>query len=130
MPIGRIIAGSAARLFFAAMLLIGGTVTASHAQSGAIDPSLVGEWRYTTVDLEESVDERIVLTANGVFQNWTQRADWRSKTTTGNWRAANKVLLLRASGAQEEGGVPYTFHNGTLVLPNIPNQRKFWVRVR
>ena len=49
-------------------------------------------------------------------------------TTTGRWRVEGK--LLNIDWGDKQSSRPFFFHNGQLVLPNIPNARRFWDRVR
>jgi hypothetical protein len=89
---------------------------------------LVGHWRKTTIRFEEPRDEHLVLGADGRMSNWVVTADSQSQPVVGGWSAGNGMLSLDVDGG---GSVtqPYTFYEGKLVFPNIPNRRGFWERL-
>lgn len=90
---------------------------------------LVGHWRTTTIVFESPQDENWVLHSDGTWEDWLVTASGRSDTTTGTWRVENTTLFVRLDGDQEESATPFTFFEGQLVYPNIPNRRLFWERL-
>jgi len=101
-------------------------------QEGSGAPSentnrLVGHWRKTTIVFESPKDEHLVLKADGTAENWTVTADSRREHVTGRWKAEGKTLTL--SFGDNEHSSPFTFYEGKLVFPNIPNRRGFWEKV-
>jgi hypothetical protein len=62
---------------------------------------LVGHWRMTKIVFERPKDEHLVLEADG------------SVSLAGRTRYP----------------LPFTFYEGQLVYPNIPNRRGFWERI-
>jgi hypothetical protein len=101
----------------------------SRAQAGdeAAD-ALVGHWRQTKIEFESPVDYHLMLNADGSVQGWQVTASGRSNEATGNWQAADGTLTLRMADGSE-ASFSYTFHEGQLVMPNIPNQRGFWEKL-
>lgn len=89
---------------------------------------LIGHWRNTVVVFEDPRDTNLVLRADGVAQTWEASAAGRSAVSTGTWRVSGNTIFLRFPG-EEEGSAPVYIHEGRLVLPNIPNERRFWDRV-
>jgi len=89
---------------------------------------LVGHWRFTKIVFENPRDEHLILHADGTAENWFVTEAGRSEITTANWSAEGNTLTLSFEGNQEVS-LPFTFFEGGLVLPNIPNQRKIWERV-
>lgn len=110
-------------LALAALALVSAPV---QAQSQA---ELVGHWRATAINFGQPTDENLVLNANGTFQNWTVVPDGRSEVTSGRWSAEGKSIIIVPAGGSGSS-IPFTFHDGKLVLPNIPGQRGFFERVR
>lgn len=88
---------------------------------------LVGHWRFTKIVFENPRDEHLVLHADGTAENWFVTEAGRSEISTGNWSAEGNTLTFFFEGDQEVS-LPFTFFEGGLVLPNIPNQRKIWER--
>ena len=88
---------------------------------------LVGHWRFTKIVFENPRDEHLVLHADGTAENWFVTEAGRSEISTANWSAEGKTLTLSFEGGQEVS-LPFTFFEGGLVFPNIPNQRKIWER--
>jgi hypothetical protein len=66
-----------------------------------------------------------VLNADGSVVSWQVTASGRSNDASGNWQAQDGTLTLHMQDDSEISW-PYTFYEGQLVLPNIPNQRGFW----
>jgi ABC-type sulfate transport system substrate-binding protein len=96
--------------------------------------ALVGHWRTTTVIYESVKDEHLVFHADGTVDNWLVTVSGpyegrtsRTGTTTGHWIVEGK--LLKIDWGDKQSSRPFFFHMGQLVLPNIPNNRKFWDRV-
>jgi hypothetical protein len=88
---------------------------------------LIGHWRKTTIVFESPKDEHLVLHADGTAENWTVTADSRSAPITGRWSVEGKTLTL--SFGDNEHSNPFTFYQGQLVFPNIPNRRGFWEKI-
>jgi hypothetical protein len=89
---------------------------------------LVGHWRKTAILMDAPVDEHLVLNADGRVSTWTVTARSREAPTAGRWAVEGRELVLAFPG-RETVSVPFTFHEGKLVLPNIPNRRRFWDRL-
>ena len=87
--------------------------------------ALVGHWRKTTVSFVEPRDENLVLRANGAAERWVVTAKARTPVATGTWRVDDKILTVQIEG-QNTASLPFTFHQGQLVFPNIQNRRGFW----
>jgi len=116
-----------------------GLVSAGTAGLGVItfqessDPSsdgkqqLVGHWRKTTIVFESPKDEHLVLRADGTAENWVVTAESRSEPVTGRWSVQGKTLTLLFG--ENENAKPFTFYEGQLVFPNIPNRRAFWEKI-
>lgn len=88
---------------------------------------LIGHWRKTTIVFESPKDEHLVLHADGTAENWVVTADSRSEPITGRWSVEGKTLTL--SFGDNENSSPFTFYEGKLVFPNIPNRRGFWDKI-
>ena len=88
---------------------------------------LIGHWRKTTIVFESPKDEHLVLNADGSAENWVVTADSRSEPVTGRWSVEGKTLTL--SFGENENSKPFTFYEGQLVFPNIPNRRGFWEKI-
>jgi len=120
-------------------VLLFGLVSAVAADSGIItlqesgDSSsdskqrLIGHWRKTTIVFGSPKDEHLVLNANGSAENWIVTAESRSEPVTGRWNVEGKTLTL--SFGENENSKPFTFYEGQLVFPNIPNRRGFWEKI-
>ena len=92
-------------------------------------PTLVGHWRSTSIVFESPRDEHMVLHANGTAETWIVTASGRAPATNGRWTVKGTMLSV----AWEDGrqwGQPFTFFQGQLVYPNVPNQRQFWETIR
>ena len=88
---------------------------------------LIGHWRKTTIVFESPKDEHLVLHADGTAENWVVTADSRSEPITGHWSTEGKILTLSFGDNQHSS--PFTFYEGKLVFPNIPNRRGFWDKI-
>jgi hypothetical protein len=88
---------------------------------------LIGHWRKTTIVFGSPKDEHLVLHSDGTAENWVVTAESRSEPVTGRWSVEGKILTL--SFGENENSKPFTFYEGQLVFPNIPNRRGFWERI-
>jgi hypothetical protein len=89
--------------------------------------ALIGHWRKTTIGYTGPRDEHLVLHANGTAENWSVTAYDRSEPVTGHWSVEGKTLTLSFGG--DDRYSPFTFYEGQLVFPNIPNRRQFWEKI-
>jgi hypothetical protein len=99
---------------------------ASDASSDQKQP-LIGHWRKTTIVFGAPKDEHLVLNADGTAENWVVTAESRSERVSGRWSVEGKTLTL--SFGENENAKPFTFYQGQLVFPNIPNHRGFWEKI-
>ena len=90
--------------------------------------ALIGHWRNTKIVFEKPQDTHLVLYPDGVMETWVVTATKRDQTTTGRWSSVGKTLTL-GFGDGDERTFLFTFYNGQLVLPNIPNKRQFWEKI-
>jgi hypothetical protein len=88
---------------------------------------LVGHWRKTTIGYTGPIDEHLVLHSDGTVENWTATAYERREPVTGHWSVEGKTLTLSFGGNDRSS--PFTFYQGQLVFPNIPNRRGFWEKI-
>lgn len=88
---------------------------------------LIGHWRKTTIGYVGPKDEHLVLHPDGTAENWIVTAESRSEPVTGLWSVEGKTLTL--SFGDNENSRPFTFHDGQLVFPNIPNRRGIWEKI-
>ena len=88
---------------------------------------LIGHWRKTTIGYTGPIDEHLVLHSNGTVENWTVTAYERREPVTGHWSVEGKMLTLAFGGNDRSN--PFTFYQGQLVFPNIPNRRGFWEKI-
>ena len=88
---------------------------------------VIGHWRKTTIVFGSPKDEHLVLHADGTAENWVVTAESRSEPVTGRWSVEGKTLTL--SFGDNEHSNPFTFYQGQLVFPNIPNRRGFWEKI-
>ena len=87
--------------------------------------TLPGHWRNTRIVFERANDEHLVLHPDGTAETWTVTASGREGTTRGRWKSQGTTLHVAwADGSQWSQA--FTFFEGQLVFPNIPNQRKLW----
>jgi len=99
----------------------------SGAASSDNKQQLIGHWRKTSIVFGSPKDEHLVLNADGTAENWVVTAENRSEPVTGHWSVEGKTLTL--SFGENENARPFTFHEGQLVFPNIPNRRGFWEKI-
>ena len=97
------------------------------ATSSENSNALIGHWRKTTIGYTGPIDEHLVLRSNGTVENWTATAYERREPVTGHWSVEGKMLTLSFGGNDRSS--PFTFHEGQLVFPNIPNRRGFWEKI-
>jgi hypothetical protein len=60
-------------------------------------------------------------------ENWTGTAYERREPVNGHWCVEGKTLTLSFGGNDRSN--PFTFYDGQLVFPNIPNSRGFWEKI-
>jgi hypothetical protein len=89
--------------------------------------ALIGHWRKTTISYTGPTDEHLVLHVDGTVENWTATAYERREPVTGHWNIEGKTLILSFGGNDRSN--PFTFYQGQLVFPNIPNRRGFWEKI-
>lgn len=92
------------------------------------DQPLVGHWRSTRIVFEMAKDEHLVLHADGRAETWIVTAFERSGARAGRWTGQGSSLRVTWTDG-DEWSWPYTFFEGQLVFPNVPNQRQFWERI-
>ncbi len=90
--------------------------------------TLTGHWRSTRIIFESPNDEHLVLHPDGSAETWTVTASGRSQPTRGRWRTEGRTLSVDWEDGRQ-WSQPFTFHEGQLVFPNIPNRRQFWERI-
>jgi hypothetical protein len=88
---------------------------------------LVGHWRKTTIIVDEPQDSHLVLEANGVGTSWDVMPSSRSSVTKGTWSVKGENIILQVEG--NSVALPFTMHEGKLVLPNTPGERSFWEKI-
>ncbi|PYK10465.1 MAG: hypothetical protein DME65_09945 [Verrucomicrobia bacterium] len=103
------------------------TFQESTGSSSQNAPLLTGHWRKTTIGYTGPIDEHLVLYSNGTVENWTVTAYERREPVTGHWSVEGKTLTLSFGGNDRSN--PFTFYQGQLVFPNIPNRRGFWEKI-
>jgi hypothetical protein len=103
------------------------TFQESSAPSSENSSVLIGHWRKTTIGYTGPIDEHLVLHSNGTVENWTVTAYERREPVTGRWSVEGKTLTLSFGGNDRSS--PFTFYEGQLVFPNIPNRRGFWEKI-
>lgn len=89
---------------------------------------LIGHWRKTTIGYVGPRDEHLVLHPDGTAENWIVTAQSRGQPVTGRWSVEGKTLTLVIG--DNENSRPFTFYQGQLVFPNIPNRRGFWEKIQ
>jgi len=89
--------------------------------------ALIGHWRKTAISYTGPIDEHLVLHVDGTVENWTATAYERRGLMTGHWNVEGKTLILSFGGNDRSN--PFTFYQGQLVFPNIPNRRGFWEKI-
>ena len=103
------------------------TFQESNATTSENSNALIGHWRKTTISYTGPVDEHLVLHVDGTAENWTATAYERREPATGHWNVEGKTLILSFGGNDRTN--PFTFYQGQLVFPNIPNRRGFWEKI-
>jgi hypothetical protein len=112
-------------LVVAALMIISGVQLPTYALDRTPE-ALVGHWRKATIMITgRSRDEHLVLHANGIAEDWVVTASSRTPPLSGVWRAEGKYLKMQFKG-RNPVSLPFTFIQGQLVFPNIPNKRGFW----
>ena len=96
----------------------------SSGSSSENSNALIGHWRKTTIGYTGPIDEHLVLHVDTTVENWTATAYERRELVTGHWSVEGKTLTLSFGGNDRSS--PFTFYQGQLVFPNIPNRRGFW----
>lgn len=103
------------------------TFQESSAPSSENASALTGHWRKTTIGYTGPIDEHLVLHSDGTVENWTATAYERREPVTGHWSVEGKTLTLSFGGNDRSN--PFTFYQGQLVFPNIPNRRVSWEKI-
>jgi hypothetical protein len=103
---------------------LGGTTATVEPRA---DQPLVGHWRSTRVVFETSKTSTW-LHADGRAETWIVTAYERSGAMTGRWTGQGSSLQVTWTDGSEWSW-PWTFFEGQLVFPNIPNRRQFWERI-
>jgi len=103
------------------------TFQEGNATSSENSNALIGHWRKTTISYTGPIDEHLVLHVDGTVENWTATAYERREPVTGHWNVEGKTLTLSFGGNDRSN--PFTFYQGQLVFPNIPNRRGFWEKI-
>jgi hypothetical protein len=103
------------------------TFQEGNATSSENSNALIGHWRKTTISYTGPLDEHLVLHVDGTVENWTATAYERREPVTGHWNVEGKNLILSICGNYRSS--PFTFYQGQLVFPNIPNRRGFWEKI-
>jgi len=99
----------------------------SSGSSSENSNALIGHWRKTTIGYTGPIDEHLVLHVDTTVENWTATAYERRELVTGHWSVEGKTLTLSFGGNDRSS--PFTFYQGQLVFPNIPNRRGFWEKI-
>jgi hypothetical protein len=92
-------------------------------------PTLIAHWRSTQIIFEGPRDEHLVLNANGTAETWQVTASSRTPVTRGRWNVTGTMLSVTWEDGRQ-WGQPFTFFQGQLVFPNVPNGRQFWEVIR
>jgi hypothetical protein len=103
------------------------TFQESSGTSSENSNALIGHWRKTTISYTGPIDEHLILHVDGTVENWTVTAYERREPLTGHWSVEGKMLTLSFGGNDRSN--PFTFYQGQLVFPNIPNRRGFWEKI-
>jgi hypothetical protein len=90
--------------------------------------TLTGHWRNTRIVFEQPQDEHLVIHPDGTAETWMVTAGGQTPVTRGRWRSQGTTFSADWQDGRQ-WGQPFTFYQGQLVFPNIPNQRKFWDRL-
>ena len=121
--------GAATRMANAATAAPAGAPNAVSSPPPNQGPTLVGHWRRTSIVFESPRDEHLVLNSNGTAETWVVTASGREPVTRGRWTAKGTALSVTWEDGRQ-WGQPFTFFEGQLVFPNVPNQRQFWEAMR
>lgn len=121
--------GAATRMANAASATPAGDANVGSAPPPSQGPTLVGHWRSTSIVFETPRDEHLVLNSNGTAETWVVTASGREPVTRGRWTAKGTALNVSWEDGRQ-WGQPFTFFDGQLVFPNVPNQRQFWEAMR
>jgi hypothetical protein len=109
-----------------------GALAAAPRMAQAADPGraekLIGHWRNTRIVFGSPLDEHMVFRGDGSVERWSVTASGRSGTVRGRWGTQANILGMEWEDGSQWSR-PFTFHDGNLVFPNVPNQRKFWERI-
>jgi hypothetical protein len=103
------------------------TFQESSAPSSENATALIGHWRTTRIGYTGAIDEHLVLHSDGTVENWTATAYERREPVTGHWSVEGKMLTLSFGGNDRSS--PFTFYQGQLIFPNIPNRRRNWEKI-
>jgi hypothetical protein len=103
------------------------TFQESSAPSSENASVLIGHWRKTTIGYTGPIDEHLVLHVDGTVENWTVTAYERREPVAGHWSVEGKTLTLSFGGNDRSN--PFTFYQGQLIFPNIPNRRMSWEKI-
>jgi hypothetical protein len=103
------------------------TFQESSTTSSENSNALIGHWRKTTISYAGPIDEHLILHVDGTVENWTVTAYERREPMTGHWSVDGKMLTLSFGGNDRSNS--FTFYQGQLVFPNIPNRRGFWEKI-
>jgi hypothetical protein len=103
------------------------TFQESSAPTSENSSGLIGHWRKTTIGYTGPIDEHLVLHSNDTVEKWAVTAYERREPVTGHWSVEGKKLTLSFGGNDRSS--PFTFYQGQLVFPNIPNRRGFWEKI-
>lgn len=88
-------------------------------------PTLAGHWRSTSIVFDSPRDEHLVLRQDGTAETWIVTASSKAPATRGRWTTKGTMLSVSWEDGRE-WGQPFTFYQGQLVFPNVPNGRQFW----
>ncbi len=89
---------------------------------------LVGHWRTTVIVFDSARDDHLVLYGDGRAEKWSVTASEREPKLSGRWSTQTKTLNLAWEDGNERS-LPFTIHEGQLVLPNVAGNRRFWERI-
>jgi len=103
------------------------TFQKSIASSTEDSNALIGHWRKTTIGYMGPIDEHLVLHVDGTVENWTVTAYERREPVAGHWSIEGKTLTLSFGGNDRSNS--FTFYQGQLIFPNIPNRRVSWEKI-
>src|SRR5262245_61940390 len=115
--------------FVSAATASSGVITFHESGDASSDNNqrLIGHCSNTTIVIGSTKDEHLVLRGDGTAEKWVVTAESRSEPVIGRWNLEGKTLTL--SFGENENSKPFTFYEGQLVFPNIPNRRGFWEKI-